>query len=207
MDWGVTDLSCRRGEAVVLRGVGFRVAAGTALVLRGPNGAGKTTLLRTLAGLAAPVAGRIDAAPDAFAFGGHADALKAQLTVAENLQFWADAYGTAQAGEALERMRLGPLAHRRAAELSAGQRRRAGLARLLVTGRPVWLLDEPTVSLDAEAVILFADVLRGHLASGGSAAVATHVPLGLEAPALDLAPFAVGREAVREDDPFAEAVE
>ena len=208
MDWGVTDLACRRGEAVVLAGLSFRVPAGRALILRGPNGAGKTTLLRTLAGLAPPAAGAVDAPADAFAYGAHADGLKGQLTVSENLLFWADAFGAGDVAAALGAFDLGALAHRRAADLSAGQKRRAGLARMLLTGRPVWLLDEPTVSLDAASVSRFAEAVRAHLAGGGSAVVATHVDMGLEGDALDLAPFAAGAAATGlAPDPFAEAVE
>jgi heme exporter protein A len=197
---------------VVLRGVGFAVASGEALILRGPNGSGKTTLLRTLAGLTPPADGRIAAPADAFAYGGHADGLKGQLTVAENLAFWAAGFGTGRAGaaRAAEAFDLAPLADRRAADLSAGQRRRAALARLVLTGRPVWLLDEPTVSLDAHNVARFAAAVTAHLAGGGSAVIATHIDFGLaEARALDVARFAA-RDAAPPTagaDPFAEALE
>ena len=211
MEWGATELACRRGGRVVLRGVSFRVGPGEALVLRGPNGAGKTTLLRTLAGLAPPAAGTVDAAPDAVAYAGHLDGMKAQLTVAENLRFWARLFAAppGAAARAAERFALGPLLGRRAAALSAGQRRRAGLARLALTGRPAWLLDEPTASLDAEHSARVAAILRDHLRAGGSAVAATHVPLALPgARTLDVTPFAAGPEtAGRRADPFAERVE
>ncbi len=210
MSLSVTDLACARGPAQILAGVTFTVAAGQALILRGPNGAGKTTLLRTLAGLTPPLAGRIEADPDAIAYAAHADGLKSALTVEENLRFWASVFGTHDPAPAIEAFNLGPLLDRRAGEMSAGQKRRLSLARLLVTGRPVWCLDEPTVSLDTENVARFAAAVKSHLAQGGSAVIATHIDLGLpEAETLDITPF-VAKE-IRADDPFAhsfgEAVE
>ncbi|WP_050528621.1 heme ABC exporter ATP-binding protein CcmA [Pseudorhodobacter aquimaris] len=189
MDLHVTDLAVARGGLTVLEGVGFSLLPGRALVLRGPNGIGKTTLLRTIAGLQPAVAGSISAGAEAIAYAAHADGLKATLTVTENLAFWAAIYGTDQVGPALEQMNLVELRDRQAANLSAGQKRRLGLARLLVTGRPVWVLDEPTVSLDLASVALFGDVMRGHLARGGSALIATHIDLGLEADVLELGPY------------------
>lgn len=186
----VRDLAVARGGLRALEGVSFDLAAGQALILRGPNGLGKTTLLRCLAGLQPAVQGEIMTAPDSHAYAGHADGLKPALTVAENLHFWASVFGGAPIEPALERMNLRALAGRPAHMLSAGQKRRLGLARLAVTGRPLWLLDEPTVSLDAASVALFARFLRDHLASGGGAVVATHIDLGLpEARVLDLTPF------------------
>jgi heme exporter protein A len=198
----VTDLACARGPAQVLAGLSFAVASGEALILRGPNGAGKTTLLRTLAGLTPPLAGRIDCAPETIAYAGHADGLKAQLTVRENLTFWARAFAAAGTSAALDVFDLHGLADRRAGEMSAGQKRRLSLARLLVTGRPLWCLDEPTVSLDAENVVRFASAVETHLASGGAALVATHIDLGLpNARVLDVTPFMA--KGLRPDDPFA----
>ena len=210
MEFEIRALACRRGEARVLEGVSFRVDAGEPLILRGPNGAGKTTLLRTLAGLAPSAGGTVSAPADAMAYGGHADGLKAQLTVSENLDFWAAAFGTGPAGlaRAVDAFDLAPLRDRRAADLSAGQRRRAALARLVLTGRPIWLLDEPTVSLDGANVARFAEAVRAHLSAGGSAVIATHIDLGLPgARSLDVAAFAVRAAAARVDDPFAEALE
>lgn len=189
MDLRVENLAVARGGVTVLEGVGFALRPGHALVLRGANGIGKTTLLRTVAGLQPAVAGLISMGGDAIAYAAHADGLKATLTVAENLAFWAAIYGTKGGEDALSRMNLLDLRDRQAANLSAGQKRRLGLARLLVTGRPVWVLDEPTVSLDMASVQLFGDVLRGHLGQGGSALIATHIDLGLEAEMLELAPF------------------
>ena len=186
----VENLTVSRGGLAVLEGVSFSLAAGQALVLRGPNGIGKTTLLRTLAGLQPPLAGRILMPPESMTYAAHADGLKATLSVRENLQFWAAIHATDTVETALSQMNLRPLAQRPASSLSAGQKRRLGLARLLVTGRPIWVLDEPTVSLDAASVALFADAVRAHLASGGAALMATHIDLGLsEAKVLDLAPF------------------
>jgi heme exporter protein A len=188
----VRNLAVARGGVTVLQDLSFRVDPGQALVLRGPNGSGKTTLLRTLAGLQPVVAGDIDCLPDAVAYAAHADGLKSSLTVAENLAFWAAIYGGPAIDRAVQAMDLPNLIRRRAGELSAGQKRRLGLARLLVTGRPLWLLDEPTVSLDVASVALFAGVVRQHLADGGAAIIATHVDLSLpEARVLDLDPHRV----------------
>lgn len=183
-------LAVARAGVAVLTGLDLKVRPGQALVLRGPNGSGKTTLLRTLAGLQPPLAGRVDLPPDCLTYAAHADGLKSVLTVAENLKFWAAVHGRGGVGTAMRQMNLADLATRRAAELSAGQKRRLGLARLLVTGRWLWLLDEPTVSLDAASAALFAGVLRGHLGQGGAAVIATHIDLHLpEATILDVTPW------------------
>jgi heme exporter protein A len=189
MELVVDDLAVMRGGAVVLTGVGFRLAAGQALVLRGPNGIGKTTLLRTLAGLQPPSAGTITLPPETLTYAGHADGQKAMLSVAENLTFWAAVHGQSDIEAALVAMDLAGLRDRLAAHLSAGQKRRLGLARLLVTGRSIWALDEPTVSLDAASVALFAQAVQTHLKQGGSALIASHIDLGLDgAGVLDLTP-------------------
>lgn len=186
----VRDLACARGGVRVLHGVGFDLAAGEALVLRGPNGAGKTTLLRTLAGLQPALCGTVDPGPDAIAYAAHADGLKSTLSVAENLRFWVRLHGGQDIAAALDAFDLGPLAERPAGMLSAGQKRRLGLARLVLTGRPVWLLDEPTVSLDTASVGLFGRAVGAHLARGGAAVIATHVALGLaQERVLDITPF------------------
>ncbi|MFN3145875.1 MAG: heme ABC exporter ATP-binding protein CcmA [Paracoccaceae bacterium] len=182
----VHDLSCARGGVPVLERLSFELSPGEVLVLRGPNGSGKTTLLRTIAGLQPPIAGRIEAEDGAVAYGAHADGLKATLSVAENLRFWAGVYGTGGIDAALAAFDLVQLQDRQAQNLSAGQKRRLGLARLLVTGRPVWALDEPTVSLDVASVGLFADAVRAHVAGGGAALIATHIDLGLESRVLDV---------------------
>ncbi|MDT8327659.1 MAG: heme ABC exporter ATP-binding protein CcmA [Roseovarius sp.] len=190
MGLSVSGLTIARGGIRVLEGLSFDLSPGQALVLRGPNGIGKTTLLRTIAGLQPPISGKIHAPAEALVYAGHADGIKATLTVRENLEFWAQAFGHGDISGAMEAFQLAPLADRPAGALSAGQKRRLGLARLLVTGREIWVLDEPTVSLDVEAVAMFAAAVRAHLAGGGIAVIATHIDLGLsEAKVLDVAPF------------------
>jgi heme exporter protein A len=203
----VDDLSCRRAGRMVFRGAAFSADAGTASLLRGPNGSGKSSLIRVLAGLLPPARGeatltlggrRLSLREDpetwreSVALAGHLDAVKPSLTVRENVDWWARLHGAAPgaAQDALERLRLAPLAEDPAQYCSAGQKRRLGLARLLVAGRALWLLDEPTVSLDAASVALFADVVRDHLRAGGVVLAATHVDLGLgEVAMVDMAAF------------------
>ena len=188
------NLALERGGRTVVGGLSFRLASGEALLLTGPNGSGKTTLLRALAGFLAPSSGAIllaEAPPERERaelchFVGHLDGTKSHLTVAENLAFWTaylDEGGGAQRERleaALDRFDLAVLADIPAGYLSAGQRRRLALARLGVAERPIWLLDEPTVSLDAASVALLIKVIAAHLAGGGLAAIATHVPMALE---------------------------
>ena len=183
----LTDMAVSRGGVPLLEGLSFSVAAGEALVLRGANGIGKTSLLRTLAGLQPPLAGSFEAPDPAYA--AHADGVKATMTVAETLRFWAAAFGTDAVGDAMRAFDLAPLSERPARDLSAGQRRRLGLARLLVTGRALWLMDEPAVSLDVATVGVLERVLRRHLDAGGAALVSTHQPLMDGARLLDLTPF------------------
>jgi heme exporter protein A len=183
----VSGLACARGGVTLLQGLDFALTPGAALVLRGRNGAGKTTLLRTIAGLQPPQAGTLSMASEGLVYAGHVDGVKAVLTVTENLRFWAAIHGTDDIAPALAAMDLRPLADRQARHLSAGQKRRLGLARVLVAGRPLWLLDEPTVSLDVRSVALFAAALRDHLDRGGAALIASHgEPVLPGAPELDL---------------------
>lgn len=201
MEFNVSNLAVTRGGVPVLEGVSFRVYAGEALVLRGPNGCGKTTLLRTIAGLQPALSGEIGLEREAMAYAGHADGIKAVLSVRENLQFWADVFGTGTIDAALDAFDLHGLGDRAAGSLSAGQKRRLGLARMVVTGRPVWVMDEPTVSLDVKAVSMFADAVRAHLRGGGLALLATHIDLGLdEARVLDVAPFKAKAPALDDFD-------
>lgn len=189
------DLTIERGGRTVIAGLSFVAPGGEALVLTGPNGAGKTTLLRTIAGLMAPVSGRLrieagtGVSGDEDGIGprchlvGHLDAVKSSLTVAENARFWARFLGGPAGNDhvmaALERFHLADLAGIRAGYLSAGQRRRLGLVRLLLAPRELWLLDEPAVSLDAASQELLAQAVNAHLAAGGITVAATHQPLGL----------------------------
>lgn len=199
----VTDLTVARGGVRVLSGVSFVLGPGEALVLKGPNGIGKTTLLRAVAGLQPVTAGRIESPPDSIAYAGHADGVKATLTVAENLEFWAEVFGGGSISAALRAFALDDLADRPAGELSAGQKRRLGLSRLILTRRPVWIVDEPTVSLDRDAAAMFATAVSGHLAKNGAALMATHVDIGLaRARVLDLTGH---RADARESEDFDEA--
>ncbi|SMY09078.1 heme ABC exporter ATP-binding protein CcmA [Flavimaricola marinus] len=197
----VDALAVARGGVPVLQGVSFKVPDGTALILRGPNGIGKTTLLRSLAGLQEPLSGTVTGAGEESAYASHADGVKAALTVEENLAFWAEVYGRAVPEEVYAAFDLEPLRARFAGTLSSGQSRRLGLARLGVIGRRVLFLDEPTISLDAFSVRMFADWLRDvHLAAGGVAVIATHIDLGLDAPVLELSPFVAAPEATGGSD-------
>ena len=190
MTLAVTNLTIARGGLPVLADVSFALETGQALILRGPNGVGKTTLLRTIAGLQPSLNGTVAGVQDQIAYAAHSDGLKAMLSVSENLTFWAEVFGQSDISHALTAFKLENLPDRLAGTLSAGQKRRLGLARLLVTGRPIWVLDEPTVSLDTASVALFAAAVEAHLKSGGMALIATHIDLGIEqANVLDLTPF------------------
>jgi heme exporter protein A len=190
-----SDLACTRGGREVFAGLGFAVGAGAALLVTGPNGAGKSSLLRLIAGLLRPTTGALaleDGDPELTIaeqahYLGHQDALKPALTVGENLAFWAQFLGGgAAAAPALEAVGLAGIAHLPAAYLSAGQRRRLSVARLIAVKRPLWLLDEPTAALDAAAQRMLANLMASHLAGGGLIIAATHGPIGLEGAELRL---------------------
>src|ERR1700760_3157838 len=184
-------VGCVRGGREVFSGLDFEASSGEALAVTGPNGAGKTSLLRLIAGLLTMSDGSIRLEggeselplPEQAHYLGHRDALKPALSVMENLAFWGDFLGgeTDDAGASLAAVGLDHAAHLPAAYLSAGQRRRLSIARLLAVRRPIWLLDEPTSALDAAGQTLFADLTRDHLARGGLVLAATHAPLGVEA--------------------------
>ncbi len=185
-----SDLACIRGGREVFSGLGFTVGAGEALVVSGPNGAGKSSLLRLVAGLVRPTRGRLalEGGDAELTIGeqahylGHQDALKPALTVRENLAFWAQflSGGELSTALALAAVGLNGIAGLPAAYLSAGQRRRLSIARLIAVKRPLWLLDEPTSALDAMAQATLATLMAQHLAGGGLILAATHGPIGLE---------------------------
>jgi heme exporter protein A len=185
-----SELSLQRGGRTLYAGLSFAVDSGESLLVTGPNGAGKTTLLRTLAGFLQPVTGRIrlEGAAEDVPIGeqchyvGHANAVKPSLTVAENAAFWGGFLGGARGrlDTALDAFGLAALRDIPAGYLSAGQRRRAGLMRLVMADRPIWLLDEPTASLDDAAQAMLAGAVNRHLGGGGLAVAATHMPLGFD---------------------------
>ena len=185
------DLACHRGGREVFAGIDFGLTDGRALAVTGRNGAGKSSLLRIVAGLLRPAGGRLfleggepelTLAEQAH-YLGHQDAVKPSLTVAENLQFWIGFLGGAaiKARDALEAVGLGGIGALPAAYLSAGQRRRLSIARLLAVKRPIWLLDEPASTLDAAGKDRLTGFMQSHLADGGLILAATHGALGLSA--------------------------
>lgn len=185
----VEDLACRRSGRRIFSGLSFTLGPGQALAVTGRNGAGKSSLLAMLAGRLKPEAGaiRVEEAgeaglPECLHVVGHRDGLKAALTAQENLDFARDLLGapTSSPREALDAMGLAHALRLPVAYLSAGQRRRVALARLLVCARPLWLLDEPTAALDTASQGLLAGMMARHRAQGGLVVAATHQPLGLD---------------------------
>ena len=174
------SLSVSRGGINLLEGLNIELNSGQAGILHGPNGVGKTTLLRALAGLQPIESGKIEYSIDDVCYSGHADGVKPTLTVRENLEFWADIFGHHSISEAAEQFMISDFLDLKVGTLSAGQKRRVGLSRLGLTGRSVWLLDEPTVSLDQTSVSIFENIIKDHLLKNGCALIATHIDLGLE---------------------------
>lgn len=185
-----SSLSVERGGRIVFSKLSFTLEAGESLVVTGRNGAGKSTLLRALAGFLPLVKGEISCAPasdetlaEQVHYIGHADALKAALTVTENLAFFAAMLASGRGGlcaeAALAEFGLAHVGHLPTAYLSAGQKRRAALAKLLVARRPIWLLDEPTTALDAASQAVMTQIMAAHLAAGGIIVAATHARLDL----------------------------
>ena len=178
----VTDLACRRGDRLLFQGLSFCVLPGAALQLVGPNGSGKSSLLRILAGLLAPIGGSINGG-GARGFLGHEPALKPRMKLVEELTHWARLDdGLARLPAAMAAMNVAALADVPCRHLSSGQRRRAGLARVLASGADLWLLDEPTAGLDTASVALLAAAMAAHRASGGIIVAAVHGDIGLAAP-------------------------
>jgi heme exporter protein A len=185
-----SDLGCVRGDREVFYGINFSISSGEALAVLGPNGAGKSSLLRVIAGLVRTASGRLTldggdpelTLPEQAHYLGHLDALKPSLSVAENLAFWAGYLGTGagNVAKALDGVGLAAIGDLPAAYLSAGQRRRLSIARLVAVARPIWLLDEPTSTLDQAAQGRLAELMRTHMAGGGLIIAATHGPLGLD---------------------------
>ena len=190
MRLSASGLTCRRGGREVFSGLGFSVAGGEALLVTGRNGSGKSSLLRLVAGLLRSAGGRIAleggdselSIAEQAHYLGHQDALKPSLTVGENLQFWSRHLGPAGSlpEAALATVGLAELADLPAAYLSAGQRRRLSLARLVAVRRPIWLLDEPASTLDISGQARLADLMRGHLAHDGLILAAAHGAFAIE---------------------------
>jgi heme exporter protein A len=184
-------LECQRGGRTIFRDLDFSVSTGEALLVTGRNGAGKSSLLRQIAGLIRIAGGTLSlgGGDDELSIGeqahylGHSDALKSSLTVAENLSFWISWLGGAKTADplaALTAVNLDSLATLPAAYLSAGQKRRLSIARLVAVERPLWLLDEPTSALDTASQAMLLDLMRSHLRRGGILVAATHLPLGID---------------------------
>jgi heme exporter protein A len=190
MRLGAENLAGERGGETIFAGLSFEVLSGEALIVTGPNGSGKSTLLRIICGLLAPEAGKVELLEDRAAlpvraachYLGHQNAMKPALSVRENLLFWQKFNGSARfdIDEALEAVDLPGVEHLPFGYLSTGQKRRVSIAKLLISHRPLWIVDEPTAGLDKASESRFAELMRDHMRDGGMVIAATHIPLGLE---------------------------
>ncbi|QWK77759.1 heme ABC exporter ATP-binding protein CcmA [Ochrobactrum sp. BTU1] len=200
MRLGAENLAGERGGETIFAGLSFEVLSGEALIVTGPNGSGKSTLLRIICGLLAPEAGKIELLEDRAAlpvratchYLGHQNAMKPALSVRENLLFWQKFNGSARfdIDEALEAVDLPGVEYLPFGYLSTGQKRRVSIAKLLISHRPLWIVDEPTAGLDKASESRFAELMRDHMRDGGMVIAATHIPLGLEGVrTLDMASF------------------
>lgn len=188
MNLTAENLSAIRGEQTIFANISFRLEAGDLLLVTGTNGSGKSTLLRVIAGLLSTFSGKIEMSADdkpiqqQCHYLGHQNALKPTMSVGENLGFWRNYCGSPddEIEMALEKVGLAGIADIPAGYLSAGQKRRIAIARLLVTKRTLWLVDEPTAALDSASEAMFAKILQAHLDKGGIAIAATHQPLGMK---------------------------
>jgi heme exporter protein A len=190
MRLGAENLAGERGGETIFAGLSFEVLSGEALIVTGPNGSGKSTLLRIICGLLAPEAGKVELSEDRAAlpvraachYLGHQNAMKPALSVRENLLFWQKFNGSARfdIDEALEAVDLPGVEHLPFGYLSTGQKRRVSIAKLLISHRPLWIVDEPTAGLDKASESRFAELMRDHMRDGGMVIAATHIPLGLE---------------------------
>ncbi|MBO1024898.1 heme ABC exporter ATP-binding protein CcmA [Ochrobactrum sp. SD129] len=190
MRLGAENLAGERGGETIFAGLSFEVSSGEALIVTGPNGSGKSTLLRIICGLLAPEAGKVELLEDRAAlpvraachYLGHQNAMKPALSVRENLLFWQKFNGSARfdIDEALEAVDLPGVEHLPFGYLSTGQKRRVSIAKLLISHRPLWIVDEPTAGLDKASESRFAELMRDHMRDGGMVIAATHIPLGLE---------------------------
>lgn len=196
--FSISGASVVRSGRVIVDQIELELRRGEIILLKGANGAGKTTLLRALAGLL-PLRlarGRKSPPPESAIYFGHLDGVKATLTISENLHFWAALYGASRdkVGAALTSIALDVDEDRRAGSLSAGQKRRLGLARLLLSEKPLWLLDEPTASMDEASARRFLHLIDAHRRAGGGGVIATHDRLNIDgARQLRLAPPERGR--------------